>query len=132
MGNGTTTIYSIKNYNPADASALPSIMMGTEVYSNGGTVVEGDNTVTLPVVATNAEGGSNGGVLIYAIYETDGGVKQLVGVKTVDMNLDEFSHREYTATVNVDSKAENFEQKVFIFDGMSTINPLSVSEFPQN
>ena len=132
MGNGTTTIYSIKNYNPADTSALASIMKGTVSYSNGGTVVAGDNTVTLPVVATNAEGGSNGGVLIYAIYETDGGVKQLVGVKTVDMNLDEFSHREYTATVNVDSKAENFEQKVFIFDGMSTINPLSVSEFPQN
>ncbi|MBE7051217.1 MAG: hypothetical protein E7395_01420 [Ruminococcaceae bacterium] len=126
---GDFNFYSYRAYK-IDETTYPSIMKGTESYSNGGTVTNGTNSVTVPVIATNADGEAKGGTLVYAIYETVGGIKQLTAVKTVDMNLNQYSHKAYTASVTLDSVPVGAEQKVFIFDNMNSIVPLETGEIP--
>lgn len=120
---GTTNLYSYRSYE-VDETIYPPIMKGTEVIS-------GDNkTFTVPVIATNAEGAAIGGTIVYAIYDVSGGSKELAGVKTVNLDLNEFSHREYTASVEIDSLPKNYETKIFYLNNMEDITPITAEDIP--
>lgn len=122
-GKGTTNIYSYKVYT-IDQTEYPSLMKGTEVIS-------ADNkTLKVPVIATNAEGAAIGGTIVYAIYSVFGNSKELAGVKVVNLELDEFSHREYTVAVDIDSVPENFETKIFYLNNMEGITPITTEDIP--
>lgn len=127
-GNGTTNLYNFEVYNVAEG-ALPDAMAGEYNFSNNGTVVSGSNSVAIPVIATS-EAGERDAMLIYAIYSEINNVKKLVGVDVKPINLDQYSHNEYTATVNVSSVPEMVSQKAFILSTSGDIKPLSFDAFP--
>lgn len=127
-GVGTTNLYDYKVYRIASED-LPSIMAAEPTYSNGGTVAAGDNTVTLPVVATDDEGAASKAKLAYAIYSVENGTKKLVGVDVEDLGLDKYSHKEYTLSVKLASVPENAEQKLFYW-GVNGLTPITTGAFP--
>ena len=126
---GFYNVYSTRAYD-IDENAYPSIMKGEEIYSNDGIPVVGKNTVSIPVIATDSTGEAFGGTLVYAIYEVCGNIKELAGIDVVELGLDKFSHKNYSVNVTLDSVGENMEQRVFIFNNIESIVPISAEEFP--
>ena len=126
---GFYNVYSTRAYD-IDENAYSSIMKGEEIYSNDGIPVVGKNTVSIPVIATDSTGEAFGGTLVYAIYEVCGNIKELAGIDVVELGLDKFSHKNYSVNVTLDSVGENMEQRVFIFNNIESIVPISAEEFP--
>ncbi len=127
-GQGTTTFYSLGAYKTVDESAISSIMATDVAYSNGGTAAAGDNTATVTVVAGDSAG-ERGGMLAYAIYSVENGIKKLVGIDVVSLGLNKFAHKEYTAAINLKEAPANAQQQIFIW-GDAGLTPVETSAFP--
>lgn len=122
-GIGTTAIYDFGIYCINDTE-LSSIMKGSENVSAD------KKTLTVPVFATDADGAAQGGTLIYAMYDTTAGNQELIAVKTIDLELDEYSHRQYSISLDVDSVPGNCETKAFYFKAADNIIPLTICTLP--
>ena len=48
----------------------------------------------------------------------------------VKLGLDKLSHKNYNSNVTLDSVGENMEQRVFIFNSIESIVPISAEELP--
>ena len=120
--DGTTEFSSLAAYRVADASGYPAIMMGDAVFSNA-TPTKGENTVTVPLVKTTD--GETEAIMYYAVYAADGSLLVL-DIQPIILNKD--VHREYTASVTMETVPENAVQKVFIWHGQ--LVPLQTEPFP--
>ena len=119
-GNGVLTVDNYKVYR-VDESETPGFYVGDFEYTNAGTVVKGENGVSIPAFVTNSEN-EREVVLILAVYTSDG--KRLNSVAVTKAALSPLSQQKISASVNIEDVPENATMKAFLFEDLNNIKPI--------
>lgn len=119
-GNGVLTVDNYKAYR-VDESETPGFYVGDFEYTNAGTVVKGENGVSIPLFVTNAENETEAS-LILAVYSSEG--KRLEKIAVTKAVLSPLSQEKISASVNIEDVPENVTMKAFVFENLDNIKPI--------
>ncbi len=119
-GKGVVTIDNYKVYR-VDESETPGFYVGDFEYTNAGTVVKGENGVSIPLFVTNADNEREAS-LILAVYSSEG--KRLEKIAVTKAALSSLSQQKISASVNIEDVPENATMKAFLFEDLNNIKPI--------
>lgn len=119
-GTGVVTIDNYKVYR-VDESETPGFYVGDFEYTNAGTVVKGENGVSIPLFVTNADNEREAS-LILAVYSSEG--KRLEKIAVTKAALSSLSQQKISASVNIEDVPENATMKAFLFEDLNNIKPI--------
>lgn len=119
-GTGVVTIDNYKVYR-IDESETPGFYVGDFEYTNAGTVVKGENGVSIPLFVTNADNEREAS-LILAVYSSEG--KRLEKIAVTKAALSSLSQQKISASVNIEDVPENATMKAFLFEDLNNIKPI--------
>lgn len=119
-GKGVVTIDNYKVYR-VDESETPGFYVGDFEYTNAGTVVKGENGVSIPLFVTNADNEREAS-LILAVYSSEG--KRLEKIAVTKAALSPLSQQKISASVNIEDVPENATMKAFLFEDLNNIKPI--------